>query len=135
MSKPPARLEAYLDEACPRRKWRGSSTPCATNPEYIDELASINARRNAGMHTLGEIWRRHRLSCPSRRAVGQLSARRPARRRGRPRAFHVETIGCRLCRASLTGLGNREKEAPQEVETRRRKYFQSSAGYLGEKRG
>ena len=44
--------------------------------------------------------------------------------------FHVETIGCRICRANLDDLRARQKEASHKVNTRRQKYFQSSAGYL-----
>ena len=47
--------------------------------------------------------------------------------------FHVETVGCRFCIANLDDLRKRESEAATEVEERRRKYFQSSAGHLRKK--
>jgi hypothetical protein len=137
VSKPlrQSELEAYLDEALPSEEMARIEHVLRRDPGYVDQLAAINARRNAGMHTLGEIWRRHRLGCPSREQLGSYLLGALPDEEAAHVAFHVEVVGCRLCRASLTDLGNREKEAPHEVETRRRKYFQSSAGYLGEKRG
>ena len=48
--------------------------------------------------------------------------------------FHLETIGCRYCQANLADLAaaSQPDEAPVQ---RRRRYFQTSAGYLakGEK--
>ena len=123
-------LEAYLDEALPSEEMARIEHALRQNPEYVEQLAAINSRRNAGMHTLGEIWRRHRLSCPSREQLGSYLLGVLPDEEAEYIAFHVEKVGCRPCRANLTDLENRQAEAPQEVETRRRKYFQSSAGYL-----
>ena len=40
--------------------------------------------------------------------------------------FHLEVIGCRYCHANLTDLASRKSDRPQEIESRRRRYFQSS---------
>jgi hypothetical protein len=82
------------------------------------------------VHSLGEVWRRHRLSCPPRQQLGSyllesLDADLAAYIR-----FHLEVIGCRYCQANLADLANRQEEAREAVETRRRKIFDSSAGYL-----
>ena len=37
---------------------------------------------------------------------------------------------CRFCQANLTDLKAQRSEQPDAVQTRRRRYFQSSAGYL-----
>ena len=37
---------------------------------YRGRIYPINARRDAGVHSLGEIWRRHRLSCATREQLG-----------------------------------------------------------------
>ena len=44
--------------------------------------------------------------------------------------FHIETVGCRYCAANLTDLQTQQAEKNESVQRRRRKYFQSSAGYL-----
>lgn len=123
-------LEAYLDEALSSADMARIEHSLRQHPDCVGQLAAINARRDAGMHTLGEIWRRHRLSCPSRGQLGSyLLGGLPDEMADRIE-FHVNVVGCRRCQASLADLRQREAEEPEMVETRRRKYFQSSAGYL-----
>ena len=132
MTEPPRQheLEAYLDEALPPDEMARIEHALRRHPECVERLAAINARRDAGMHTLGEIWRRHRLSCPSRGQLGSYLLGGLPDELADHIAFHVEVVGCRMCQASLIDLRRREAEAPEVVETRRRKYFESSAGYL-----
>jgi hypothetical protein len=125
-----ADLEMYLDEAMPPEEMVRVELALRDDPELAARLAAINGRRDAGVHSLGEIWRRHRLSCPSREQLGShLLGALPPELDDYIR-FHLDTIGCRLCRANLTDLKRRQQEAPEAVETRRRRYFQSSVGRL-----
>ncbi|MBN1588486.1 MAG: hypothetical protein JW888_03135 [Pirellulales bacterium] len=123
-------LEAYLDEALPPDEMAQVEHALRQHPECIEQLGAINARRDAGIHTLGEIWRRHRLSCPSRHELGSYLLGGLPDELADHIAFHVDVVGCRMCRASLLDLEQRQSESPEVAETRRRKYFQSSAGYL-----
>ena len=63
-------LEAYLDESLQSAEMAKIEAALRDQPELIHELSQINNRRDAGVHTLGEIWRRHRISCPSREELG-----------------------------------------------------------------
>jgi len=132
MTKPPRQheLEAYLDEALPSDEMARIEHALRRHPECVEQLAAINARRDAGIHTLGEIWRRHRLSCPTRGQLGSYLLGALPDELADHVAFHVNVVGCRWCRASLSDLRQKEAESPEVVQTRRRKYFQSSAGYL-----
>ncbi|HBO42985.1 MAG TPA: hypothetical protein DD670_03430 [Planctomycetaceae bacterium] len=132
MTKPPrqSELEAYLDEALPSGEMARVEHALRGHPECIEQLAAINARRDAGVHTLGEIWRRHRLSCPTRAQLGSYLMGVLPDDAADHVAFHVKVAGCRRCQASLEDLRQKEAESPEAVEIRRRKYFQSSAGYL-----
>jgi hypothetical protein len=48
--------------------------------------------------------------------------------------FHIETVECRLCAASIADLRAQQSAAESEtVSKRRQRYFQSSAGYLRKK--
>ena len=123
-------LEAYLDEALPPDEMARVESALRDDPELVRQLAATNGRRDAGIHSLGEIWRRHRLTCPAREQLGSyLLGALPDDVEGYIR-FHLETIGCRYCRANLSDLEKQQAESSATVETRRRKYFQSSAGYL-----
>ena len=126
-------LEAYLDEALPPEEMARIELALRKAPELIRQLSVINGRRDAGVHSLGEIWRRHRLSCPSRDQWGSYLLGALPEEVEDYLVFHLETIGCRPCRANLADLQKQQAEAHAETETRRKKYFQSSAGYLRSK--
>ena len=126
----PATLEAYLDEALPAEDMARVEESLRKDPALLEQLAAINARRDAGVHSLGEIWRRGRLSCPSREQLGASLLGTLPKATAQYVRFHIEKVGCRLCQANLKDLDNQQAEAAETVQTRRRRYFQSSAGYL-----
>jgi hypothetical protein len=129
----PADLEAYLDEALPPEEMARIEKSMRTDHALVAELASVHARRNSGVHSLGEIWRQHRLSCPSREQLGSYLLGAMADVVARHIAFHVEVVGCRYCRANLIDLESQQAGPPPTSDARRRKYYQSSAGYLKRK--
>ncbi len=125
-----ADLEAYLDEALVPTEMSEIESQLRTDVQLGRELAAINARRDAGVHTLGEIWRRQRISCPTREQLGSFLLGALAPEQADYIAFHIEKAGCRFCRANHDDLKAQQEEANDAVATRRKKYFQSSAGYL-----
>jgi hypothetical protein len=44
--------------------------------------------------------------------------------------FHLQTIACPFCLANLADLRDLQQEAAPKVHQRRRRFFESSAGYL-----
>jgi hypothetical protein len=127
---PVADLELYLDEALPAEEMARIEQALRTDRRWAERLVAINARRDSGVHSLGEIWRRHRLSCPTRQQLGSYLLGTLAREWHHYVLFHLETVGCRYCQANLADLKRQQAESFEAVQTRRRKYFQSSAGYL-----
>jgi anti-sigma factor RsiW len=123
-------LEAYLDEALAPADMAEIERQLRTDTQLGRELAAINARRDAGVHTLGEIWRRQRISCPTREQLGSFLLGALAQEQADYIAFHIEKAGCRFCRANHDDLKAQQEGANDAVATRRKKYFQSSAGYL-----
>ncbi len=124
-----AELEAYLDEALPVAAMSQIESALRGDASLASRLAAINGRRDGGLHSLGEIWRRHRLTCPTRSELGSyllgvLSAAQAAYI-----AFHLDLVGCRCCRANHDDL-RRQAGTDAAAPGRRRKYFASSAGYL-----
>lgn len=123
-------LEAYLDEALAPPEMLEIETALRHAPALVDQLATINGRRNSGIHTLGEIWRRHRASCISREHLGTYLLGVLSAEQSDYIQFHIEKVGCRYCWANLEDLKRQQKEASDSAIVRRKKYFQSSAGYL-----
>lgn len=126
----PSDLEAYLDEALPPEEMARIELAAREDAALARSLATIHARRGEGIHTLGEIWRGRRLSCPTRQQLGTWLLGTLEEDFARYIAFHVEAVGCRYCQASLADLRMQQEDAQQVVVTRRHKYFQSSAGFL-----
>ena len=100
------------------------------DPDLVRQLASIHARRDAGVYSLGEIWRQRRLSCPSREQLGSYLSGTLEKEHARYVAFHVEVVGCRYCQANLADLQSQQAGAEETAHGRRRKYFQSSCRLL-----
>lgn len=125
-----ADLEAYLDEALPPAEMARIEQCLRQSPDLLQELAAIHARRDLGVHGLGEIWRAHRLSCPTRRELGNYLLGTLDEAPARYLEFHLRAIGCRRCQANLADLESQRSAAPAAVATRRSRYFQSSAGRL-----
>lgn len=122
-------LEAYLDEALPVATMAQIEAAMRRDGSLAGRLAAINGRRDGGLHSLGEIWRRHRLTCPNRSELGRyLLGVLPADHAAYV-TFHLDVVGCRCCRANHDDL-KRQAEADDAAPRRRRKYFASSAGYL-----
>lgn len=123
-------LEAYLEESLPAEQMSAIESALRANPELLQQLTAINGRRDAGVHTLGEIWRRHRISCPTRQELGSLLLGVLEPEAERYITFHLETIGCRLCQANLADLRAQQEQGAIGANLRRNRYFESSAGYL-----
>ena len=94
-------------------------------------LAAVMGRRDAGVHSLAEIWRTHRVTCPSRDEWGAyLMGVCPEDQEDYYR-FHLDELGCRWCQANVQDLKDRaERHTDVEVHQRRTRYFQSSIGHM-----
>jgi len=128
-------LAAYLDEALPAETMAAVEDALRRDVRLTARLAEIIARRDAGVHSVGDIWRRHRLSCPTREQLGSHLLGTLPDELANYIAFHVEEIGCRYCQANLEDLKQQQTQSAHRATAegaakRRRKYFQSSAGHL-----
>jgi anti-sigma factor RsiW len=124
-----ADLEAYLDEALSVEMMARIEAALREDRSLAQRLVAINGRRDAGVHSLGEIWRRHRLTCPSRQQLGSLLLGVLDPDEAAHIRFHLEVSGCRTCQANLADLQSQQADEPAAAQ-RRKKYFQSSAGHL-----
>ncbi len=126
-------LEAFLDESLPVERMAAIEEALRLDGALQKQLTAINGRRDAGVHSLGDVWRRHRLSCPSREQLGSYLLGVLPRDAAEYITFHVNTIECRCCAASIADLKAQQSAVEKEVTSRRQKYFQSSVGHLRKK--
>lgn len=124
-----AELEAYLDEALDAVRSAELEQQVSEDKELLARLSRINGRRDAGIHTLGEIWRRNQIGVPTVEHMnnhldGNLTAEESDYVK-----FRMDVLKCPFTIAMYKDL-SAEKDGSTATETRRRKYFDSSAGLL-----
>ena len=131
MTKPftEAELEAYIDEELDSGRASELEETVRDNDELQRRLAAINARRNSGVHTIGEIWRRHRMCVPTREELGSYLLGVLAPDHAGYIEFRLNVLRCPLTIANLRDLEQSQNKG-QEGESRKQRYFQSSVGYL-----
>lgn len=131
-------LEAYLDEALPAERMAAIEASLREHPALSERLRAILTRRENGVHSVSEIWRRYRLSCPSRETLGAYLLDALSAGEASFVQIHLEVVECPFCLANIADLRNTadlrsaaEKEGQEaEAEKRHRKYFQSSITHL-----
>lgn len=124
-------LDAFLDEALPPAAMAEIEDAMRNDESLAERLATIVGRRDAGLHSLGGIWRRRRLTCATREQLGSRLLGVLDAELNDYLTFHLEVIGCRYCQASLADLEQRTAADQDEGSAaRRQRYFQSSAGLL-----
>ncbi len=126
-----ADLESYLDETLHPDLAMDLEQSLQEDQELLRRLSHINSRRDAGVHTLGEIWRRNQVGVPSRDEIGEYL-------NGKLDADHAEYIRFRInilkCRYTIAHVNDLDSTSGNEQSHgRRKKYFDSSAGLLRKK--
>ena len=124
-------LLAYLDELLPVQRMTSVEKALRGSESLRRHAASLARRRDQGVHSVGEIWRRLRLSCPTRSQLGSYLLGVLDADFAGYLDFHIQTVGCRICAANLRDL-ELAAQSKSDAQPRRRRIFQSSAGYLPE---
>jgi len=124
-------LRGYLDEMLPAGRMADVENALRNSEPLRMKLASLVKQREQGQHSVGEIWREHRLSCPQRAGLSAYVMNQASAEMEKYIQFHIETVGCRICSASLLDLQQavRADQSKQNV-ARRRKFFESSIGHV-----
>lgn len=123
-------LANFADEALNAEEMVRVEMALRASASLRKRLEGIRQARDRGWHSVGAIWRGHRLSCPTRSQLGSylLDALDPQWQVYI--RFHTEMVGCRMCLANLADLkAKQEEQAPASIE-RRRRMFQSSVHHL-----
>src|SRR6516162_2543132 len=123
-------LHAYLDDALSDAETARVEQALRDSEPLRRALRQAMQERDRGEHSLGAVWRRERLTCPSRETLGSYLLQVLDEAEQDYLAFHLETIGCPFCLANLADLETLQKEPAPKARERRRRIFQTSAGFL-----
>ncbi len=77
---------------------------------------------------LTDLWEYYRFSCPKRNTIGAYMLGTLERDWHQYVEFHLNTLGCRFCRANLDDLQNQSRETQQEAFQAR--IMESTIGFL-----
>jgi len=97
-------LRDYLNDALPDSELVRVEKALRESAELRTLLAEVLDQEDRGEHTAGAIWRRERVSCPTRDQLGgYLLGAGDAELLDYVR-FHLDEIGCPYCQANLDDL-------------------------------
>jgi hypothetical protein len=130
-----ATLRNYLADNLPAEELARVEKALRDSAQLRARLEEVrNNREDVTLHTLGAIWHRSRLTCPSRQQLGSylLDALDPEL--ASYFKFHLEVIDCLFCQANLADLDaqSRAAAAAQASKTRQHRILKSSRHLLGE---
>jgi hypothetical protein len=103
--------------------------------ELRARLEEVRQNRTDGqLHTLGAIWHRARLTCPSRQQLGSFLLDALDPELASYLTFHLEVVECPFCQANLADLKAQSQTATagHASKTRQRRFLQSSQHLLGD---
>jgi len=125
-------IEQYLHEALPSDRAAAVEKAIRDQPALLVLVAQIRREGDHGEHSVGAIWRRARLTCPSREELLQhLEDILPADRS----EFidgHIRLTTCHLCMATLDDLKQLKADSKSTRDARRKRIVESTAGVLAE---
>ena len=99
-----AELDGFLDEALPAERMAAIEAALRDDEALAKRLSAAVGRRDAGVHSLSAVWRRHRLSCPTREQLGSHLLGVLDEQTEDYSKFQLEVVACRCCQASLDDL-------------------------------
>jgi hypothetical protein len=123
-------LRAYIDDALTDAELSRVEQALRESESLRGQLKLVMNERDRGEHSVGAVWRRARLSCPTREQIGSFLLQALDPDFQDYVEFHLRTVACPYCLANLTDLQTRQQEAGPQAQQRRRRIFQSSAGLL-----
>lgn len=123
-------LHAYLDDALTDAETARVEQALRASEPLRRALRLAMQERDRGDHSLGAIWRRERLTCPTREQLGSYLLQVLDEAEQAYLDFHLNTVACPFCVANLADLQALQQEPAPRAKDRRRRIFETSAGYL-----
>jgi hypothetical protein len=102
-------LRAYISDALPDGELAAVERALRESADLRALLKEVMEQEDRGEHTAGAIWRRERISCPSRDQLGGYVLGAGDHELVEYIRFHIDEIGCPYCRANLDDLRSKKK--------------------------
>src|ERR1700758_4830315 len=103
-------LHAYLDDALSDAETAKVEQALRTSEALRRALRQAMQERDRGEHSLGAVWRRERLTCPTREQLGSYLLQVLDDGLQDYLDFHLHVVGCPFCVANLADLQALQQE-------------------------
>src|SRR6478609_1966644 len=124
-------LRSYLADALPAEESARVEKALRDSSELRARLEDVRQNRgDAGLHTLGAIWRRGRLTCPTREQLGSYLLDVLDPELAGYITFHINVIACPICQANVADLKGKASKATVTSQSRHKRIFESSIHLL-----
>lgn len=123
-------LRDYLNDSLPDAETAAVEKALRDRPDVVALFHEVRQEADGGGHTLGGLWRRERVSCPTRDQLGGYLLDALDSDLFDYVKFHLTTVGCAFCRANLDDLEKLNAEPAEPARQRRRRIVDSTAGVL-----
>ena len=128
-------LRDYLADALSPEESARVEKALRDSAELRGRLEEVRQNRADGqLHTLGAIWLRSRLTCPSRQQLGSFLLDALDPELASYLTFHLDVVECPFCQANLADLKAQSQAATagHASKTRQHRILQLSQHLLGE---
>ena len=123
-------LRAFLHDTLPDEQAAEVEKQLRTQAELRELYELVRVEEDRGEHSIGAIWRRNHLSCPTRDQLGGYLLQALDEDLFEYIGFHMDEIGCSFCTANMEDLQRKQAEATGPAKSRRKKIVNSSADLL-----
>jgi hypothetical protein len=126
-------LRSYLADSLPPGELARVEKALRDSSELRARLEDVRQNRgDPNLHTLGAIWRRNRLTCPTRQQLGSFLLDALDPELGAYLKFHLEVVECPFCQANLADLQAKASQPTAAVKSRHNRILRSSKHLLGD---
>jgi len=126
-------LRSYLADALPPGDLARVEKALRESADLRARLEEVRQNRSdTNIHTLGAIWRRGRLTCPTRQQLGSYLLDVLEPELGEYLKFHIEVVECAYCQANIADLKAKASQPQAVVASRHNRILRSSQHLLGD---
>lgn len=126
-------LRSYLADTLPAEDLARVEKALRDSAELRARLEDVRQNRgDPGLHTLGAIWRRGRLTCPTRQQLGSYLLDAVDPELAAYVTFHLDVVECPFCQANLADLKARSSQPSAVIKSRHNRILRSSQHLLGD---
>lgn len=103
------KLREYLHDLLPPSELASVERALRADAALRELFDEVRGEEDRGEHTVGAIWKREHVTCPTRDELGGYVIQALAPERLAYIQFHLESVACPFCLANVDDLSDRRQ--------------------------